>query len=73
MSDNDEKDLKDEGDDEKTGGAVLSDSVLDAFDETVPAEVEDDLLKDPFETNEEGEDDDIPFDSGDFNIKSEDW
>ncbi|MFA5935215.1 MAG: hypothetical protein WC827_05020 [Candidatus Paceibacterota bacterium] len=70
MSD-DDKELKDEGEEgEKTGG-VLSDSVLDAFDEAAP--VEDDLLaKDPFETEGES-DDEIPLDSGegDFGISDE--
>ena len=70
MSDNDDKDLKDGGEEEKAEGGVLSDSVLDAFDETIPAEAEEDI-KDPFETAEEG-DDEIPLDSGDYGT-SDEW
>lgn len=68
MSD-DDKDLKDPvSDEEPKEGGVLSDSVLDAFDEEAP--VEDELLKDPFETAEEG-DDEIPLDSGDYGTTDE--
>ncbi|MDD4803770.1 MAG: hypothetical protein PHN69_01220 [Candidatus Pacebacteria bacterium] len=72
MSD-DDKELKDEGEEEKTGsGKVLDDSILDAFEGETPVEVEDDPLKDPFAT--EGEDDDeIPLDSGDFDTTADEW
>ena len=71
MSD-DDKELKDEGDEEKTSGSkVLGDDILDAFEGEAPVEVEDDPLKDPFAI--EGEDDDeIPLDSGDYGT-SDEW
>ncbi|MFA6797403.1 MAG: hypothetical protein WCR40_01720 [Candidatus Paceibacterota bacterium] len=69
MSD-DDKDLKDSGEEEKTESGILSDSVLDAFDEAIP--VEDETLKDPFDETEREEDDTIPLDSGDYGT-SDEW
>jgi hypothetical protein len=73
MSD-DEKDLK-EGEEETTEGGegVLSDSVLDAFDdEDAGAEnEEDELLKDGFRVDGEEDPDDV-FDSGDYGT-SDEW
>ncbi len=69
MSD-DDKDLKDPSEEGDKEGGVLSDSVLDAFDEAAPVELEDDLLKpDPFTTD--GEDDEVPLDSGDYGTTDE--
>ena len=69
MSD-DDKDLKEGGEEEKTEGGVLSDSVLDAFDEAIPAE--DETLKDPFDEAEGEDDEPIPLDSGDYGT-SDEW
>jgi hypothetical protein len=74
MSD-DEKDLKD-GDEEKVEGSdgVLSDSVLDAFDdEDAGAETEEDeLLKDGFRIDGEEDGPEEIFDSGDYGT-SDEW
>ena len=67
MSD-DDKELKDDSDEEKTSGSkVLGDDILDAFEGEAPIEVEDDPLKDPFAIEGE-EDDEIALDSGDFGL-----
>lgn len=75
MSD-DEKDLKGGGEEETTEGGegVLSDSVLDAFDdEDASAETEEDeLLKDGFRIDGEDDDPEDVFDSGDYGT-SDEW
>ncbi len=74
MSD-DDKDLKEDEEETSTkGDGVLSDSVLDAFDDedAGAATEEDDLLKDGFRIDGEEDDPEDVFDSGDYGT-SDEW
>lgn len=65
----DDKDLREDGDDEKKGAhKTLDDSILDAFEGEVPVDEEDDTVKDHFASDEEDEEEEVPLDSGDYTL-----
>ncbi len=51
----------------RVGGEALSDGVLDAFEETAPGDVKDDLEEDEVVAGDDDEDD-FELDSGDYRI-----